>query len=204
MKTSQVMQRSEGFLQRTNDSFFNATALINSFNKNSGSTKMLKNYKIIQGTTDFIKQLQKEGIEEPMKTASGSGPKAGTWMHPKLFIDFAMWLSVEFKSVVIDYVLDGLIKSRNDAGDYYNEMTATILDKYIEHYGRKPHFSLYIREANLIRDLAGVEKNRNELTEKELMLITTLQKVNTELIRENKTKEARKKQLTSVANALSA
>lgn len=203
MKTNQVMKRAKGFVQRTKDGYFNATTLINSYNEKQGKDRQLGNYKKNSSYIEFVKQLKTEGIEKPVLTGRGSGDIAGTWMHPKLFIDFAMWVSVEFKSIVIDYVLDGLIQSRNDAGDYYNQMTACILEKYVEFYNRKPPFTLYINEANMIRELAGVEKDRNELTETELNAITTMQKVNTVLIQDNKSRPTRRKHLEAIAIALS-
>ena len=47
-------------------------------------------------------------------------------MHPFLFIDFAMWLNVEFKYEVIKFVYDQLIQYRIEAGDTYREMAAGI------------------------------------------------------------------------------
>ena len=197
MKTNQIMIREIGFKQRTSDSYFNANELLEAFNeslpRNKG--KDLGDFQRIKETKDFIEQLKKEGIENPYIAVRGKGENQGTWMHPKLFIDFAMWLSVEFKSKVIDMVLDGLILSRNDAGDYYKEMCATIMDVYIELNGCKPNPMIYINEANRIKDLVN-PKNRNELTEQELKQITYLQKVNSMLIRKKIGKESRIKRLT--------
>jgi hypothetical protein len=196
MKTNQIMIRTkEAFLQRTADGYFNATKLLDYWNKNNIQKKLLGNYTKNDSTKEFIEQLQKEGIERPYIAGRGTGEKAGTWMHPKLFIDFAMWISVEFKSIVIDYVLDGLIKSRHDAGDYYNEMTAVILEKYIEYNGCKPSPLLYAKEANMIKDIAGLNIPRNEMTEEQLKRITMLQKINAQMIRERVGVEKRKKQL---------
>ena len=173
------------FVQRTKDGFFNANKLINSTNKK------LQKYKDNSSTKDFIKQLIYEGIEKPMI----SGP-SGTWMHPKLFIDFAMWVSVEFKSIVIDYVLDGLIKGRHDAGDYYNEMCATIMKAYVETKGIKPPPMVYINEANMIKSMLGVNGlERNEMSEEMLNNITHLQKFNSLLISKGVGKDSRVRQL---------
>jgi len=134
---------------------------------------------------------------------TGRGRYGGTWMHPKMFIDFAMWVSVEFKSIVIDYVLDGLIQSRNDAGDYYNEMSAEILNTHLEFYGTKPNPSIYISEANRIKKLLGLKsKDRNLMTEKDLSNITQMQRMNSLLLRKNIGKDSRIKQLTLQAEML--
>lgn len=199
MKTNQIMIRNnEGFLQRTKDGYFSATSLINFWNENNPKNKKdLSKYRKNKSTIEFIEQLNLENIDKPYISSN-----KGTWMHPKLFIDFAMWISVEFKSIVIDYVLDGLIKTRNNAGDYYNEMTAEILNVYVDYYKKKPNPSIYINEAKFIRKLAMVNNSRNELSEKELNRITQLQKMNTVLIKKRYGKEKRKKMMETFSESL--
>ncbi len=201
MDTNQVINRDDVFIQRTKDLYFNATALINYWNANNPE-KQLARYKVNDSTKEFIELLKKEGIERPFISGRGKGKNSGTWMHPKLFIDFAMWVSVEFKSKVIDYVFDGLIKSRNDAGDYYKEMGVAILEEYINVKGTKPSPFIYIKEANMLREISGINKERNELTEKELNLLTALQKFNTTFIRKHIGPESRKKNLRLVVESL--
>ena len=201
MKTNQIIVRDTAFVQRTKDCYFNANTLLEFWNSSNNKTLQLNNYKKNSSTFKFIKQLQSEGIEQPI--ISGRGKHGGTWMHPKLFVDFAMWVSVEFKSKVIDYVLDGLIYSRHNAGDYYKDMCATILDEYIKHYNKKPNPFIYITEANIIKEAAKIDKSRNELSEKELNLITTLQKHNSNMIKKNIGKASRVKQLNLLAESLS-
>lgn len=190
MNTNQTLKRSEAFIQRTKDGYFNANTLINYWNDNNSNKKILSNYQKNNSTIEFINQLKDEGIALPTITGRGRGKNAGTWMHPKLFIDFAMWISVEFKSIVIDYVLDGLIKTRNDAGDYYNEMCAAILEVYYNTYKKKPPAYIYISEANMIKSLV-CNKHRNEMSEQQLRQITYLQKFNANLIKKNIGKEKR-------------
>ena len=198
MKTNQVLKRDDAFVQRTKDGYFNATHLLNYWNKTNGDNKVLGNYQKNGSTKAFIEQLKKEGLEKPVISARGNGKNSGTWMHPKLFIDLAMWVSVEFKSIVIDYVLDGLIKTRNDAGDYYNEMCAEILESYLLFYGKKPPAYIYIKEASMIKSLVTT-KHRNEMNEQELRQITYLQKVNANLIKKNLSKETRIKRLAEAS-----
>jgi hypothetical protein len=201
MKTNQIMIREEGFIQRTKDGYFNATKLIDLWNESRKQKKILGNFVKTESTKDFIEQLKKEGIETPLIAGRGTGEKAGTWMHPKLFIDLAMWISVEFKSKVIDMVLDGLIRSRNEAGDYYNEMTSIILSTYIEIHGCKPPAMIYINEANLVKSLV-VTKDRNNMTESELKQLTYLQKFNSMLIKKRIGKDSRIKQLKQAAEII--
>jgi len=190
MKTNQVLKRNDAFVQRTKDGYFDSNTLINNWNLNNPSKrKELAKYKANNSTKEYIEQLIKRGVENPMLISN-----KGTWMHPKLFIDFAMWVSVEFKDLVIDYVLDGLIKSRNDSGDYYNQMCATILETYVNYYHCKPPAHIYIEEANLIKSLV-TNKPRNEMNEQELKQITYLQKVNSNLLKKGIGKSARVKRL---------
>lgn len=199
MKTNQIMIRDFKVEQRTSDYFFNATSVIKYWNLNNPTErKDIAEYSRLKSTKDFIDYVSKnEEIEKPYIASN-----KGTWMHPHIFIDFAMWVSIEFKSMAIKWILDGLIKSRNDAGDYYNEMTAKILEKHIELYGSKPNINLYQQEANLIKDIANINKTRNEMTEAELSKITTLQKVNTTLISDNVSREIRRKHLIIISRSI--
>lgn len=201
MKTNQIMIRENGFIQRTSDGYFNATELIKTWNNRNKPEKQLPNFMKNNSTIEFIEQLKKEGIEKPIITTRGRSENAGTWVHPKVFIDLAMWVSVEFKSKVIDYVLDGLIKSRNDAGDYYNEMTSAILDTYVDIYGCKPSPMIYINEANLVKSLVEC-KDRNNMNEAELRQLTYLQKANTMLIKKKIGKQSRIKRLQEMAEII--
>lgn len=195
------MIRDEGFIQRTSDGYFNATKLVEQWNIANNNKKQLGNYMKTQGTSEYFEQLRKEGIEQPSITSRGNGINSGTWVHPKVFIDLAMWISVEFKSKVIDYVIDGLIKSRHDAGDYYNEMTRAILETYVDCYNQKPSPSTYIEEANMVKSLVAF-KDRNNMTESELKQLTYLQKFNTMLIRKKVGKESRIRQLVQASEVL--
>ncbi len=193
-----MVREQNAFIQRTKDGYFNATTLLNHWNNENIKTKQLGNYKKNESTKEFIELLKQEGISKPILAGRGSGENVGSWMHPKLFIDFAMWISVEFKSKVIDYVLDGLIISRHSAGDHYKQMCRAIMDVYIDYYNKKPPAKIFIEEANMIKSLV-VEKGRNEMSENELRQVTYLQKVNENLIRKYIGKDARIKRLTEAA-----
>jgi elongation factor P--beta-lysine ligase len=207
MKTNQIMIREAGFVQRTSDFYFNAGELLNLYNEKSGEKKQLSNFLTNQSTKDFIEQLKLEHIEKPYIAMRGGNVKdkdrdSGKWMHPKLFIDFAMWLSVEFKSKVIDMVIDKLIQSRTDAGDYHKEMCASIMSTYIDIYGTKPPAMLFINESRMIKQIANLDIDRNEMSEKDLSRITILQKVNSTLIGKNIGKASRIKHLKIVNESL--
>jgi hypothetical protein len=62
-------------------------------------------------------------------------------------------------------------------------MCEAISIKYSDIYKSKPDQLIYIKEANMIRDITKTRnKKRNELTEKQLSDITKLQKANSKYI----------------------
>ncbi len=134
MKTNQVLNRKMGnfdVFQRTSDGMFNATALLRQWNEN-GKRKDMDDFLENKSTREYINTIklrenlntQKSGYLKVID--SKRGKYGGTWMHPYLFLDFAMWLNTDFKYDVIKFVYDQLIKYRNEAGDTYMEMCEAI------------------------------------------------------------------------------
>ena len=134
MKTNVVMLRKmQDFevKQRTCDGMFNATELMKQWNKKLGMQKSLDHFFENQGTQDFLQVLeQEEGLHTRnsvyVKSRASRGENAGTWMHPILFIKFAMWLNPRFEYFVIRFVYDQLIAFRHDAGDNYRGLTSAV------------------------------------------------------------------------------
>jgi uncharacterized damage-inducible protein DinB len=134
MKTNQTLTRPMGnfeVFQRTSDGFFNATTLLKQWNANSGMNKKLDHYFENKSTEEFITTIEsKENLHTRnsvyVKSRASRGLNSGTWMHPLLFIDFAMWINPEFKYDVLKFVYDQLIQYRNEAGDTYREMATSI------------------------------------------------------------------------------
>lgn len=100
-------------------------------------------------TKEFLNAL-KEDIEshsaklhyadfQPFKEINGRNTKNGrtkdqVWMHPYLFIKFAMWINPKFELQVIKFVYDQLIKTRHLAGDNYNVLTSALATiPYVEY-----------------------------------------------------------------------
>jgi len=108
---------------------FNATALLNQWNRAAGMKKEMNDYLRLQSTHDFLSALQSEfdfkDGNSPYLTSRGKY-SGGTWMTPLLFIDFAMWLNPKFKVQVLKFVYDELIKCRTAAGDNYNVLAKSI------------------------------------------------------------------------------
>lgn len=133
MKTNVIMVRKMGVFdvnQRTKDGMFNANSLLKQWNIANESKKEIKDYFDNKSTQEFIEVLKSDqstigGIVPMVKSRASKGENAGTWMHPYLFIDFAMWINPKFKFEVIKFVYDELIKYRNDAGDNYVSLSAS-------------------------------------------------------------------------------
>lgn len=132
MKTNVVMKRPLGnyeVLQRTKDGMFNATSLLKQWNSENNKRKKLDHFFENQSTQEFIETLMESDNLHTrnsvyVKSRASRGDNAGTWMHPYLFIDFAMWLNPKLKLSVIKFVSDQLIKFRHEAGDKYKILSA--------------------------------------------------------------------------------
>lgn len=59
-------------------------------------------------------------------TKTARGANGGTWMHPILFIKFAMYLNPAFEYQVIKFVADQMIDYRKEAGDSYRRLAAAV------------------------------------------------------------------------------
>lgn len=134
MKTNVVMKRKLDKIdvyQRTKDGMFNATALIRQWNKITGNNKRVQDFFENENTREFVDALiEEENLHVPnlayVKSRASRGENAGTWMHPFLFVKFAMWLNPRFEVKVVKFVYDQLIKIRHSAGDHYNSLTKAI------------------------------------------------------------------------------
>lgn len=136
MKTSVTMVRKMGnfdIIQRTKDGYFDANFLLNQWNsiKTNPERKMIR-FLESPKTKEFIEEISldspsaemHDGLVVPFHVKKGRNTSKGKtkdeiWMHPYLFIDFAMWINPKFKLSVIKFVYDQLIQERKLAGDNY-------------------------------------------------------------------------------------
>jgi hypothetical protein len=144
MKTNQNLIRKMGdfdVIQRTADGYFDGNALLQQWNKSGISKREMKRFLESNSTQEFMNTIKKREaqqiafvrnaefqsvvISKSRSTKSGRIPDK-IWMHPYLFIDFAMWINPEFKYDVIQFVYDQLIQYRHDAGDTYRDMACAI------------------------------------------------------------------------------
>lgn len=118
-------------IQRTKDSMFNATLLLKQWNESTGMKKEIRDFFDNKQTEEFIKVLiieeNLDGGNSPyVKSKASRGTNVGTWMHPYLFIKFAMWINPKFEYHVIKFVYDQLIQDRILSGDHYNKLCSAL------------------------------------------------------------------------------
>lgn len=148
MKTNQILTRKMGdfeVLQRTSDGYFDANVLLSQWNssklKNAKRDRKMGEFKDAPNTNEFIEALRDDivshgrksvhGDFQAIKEVKGRMTKNGktkdqVWMHPYLFIKFAMWINPRFEVKVIKFVYDQLIEYRNEAGNAYKEMSSSV------------------------------------------------------------------------------
>jgi hypothetical protein len=189
MKTNQLMKRKMGefnVTQRTKDVFFCATELLRQWNEyanlNRGNSpylkqKDLKEFFSNKNTKEFIDALLEE---EKLSTKNlaylkSRGKSGGTWMHPVLFVKFAMWLNPRFEVQVIKFVYDEMIKYRNEAGDAYNKLGSAVskivrkdfMPQAMQKVGEALNWIVFNEHERNIRNQYGEEKKQRELYELE-------------------------------------
>ena len=176
MKTNQEMIRKMGnfnVIQRTKDGMFNATDLLKQWNNQSCSERKMDNFFASHKTNEFINTIiEREKLNTPkMVYLKTRGKKGGTWMHPMLFIDFAMWINPEFKYDVIKFVHDEMIRYRNEACDAYRELSSAVMKivpndfmpKAMRKIGEALNWIIFNGHERLLRNKHGDESKQREL-----------------------------------------
>lgn len=179
MKTNQIMIRQMGEFsvkQRTKDGFFNATELLKQWNRVSGMKKEVTKFLDLGSTSELVKIImEREDLHTQdstyVKSRASRGDNAGTWMHPVLFIDFAMWINPSFKYDVIKFVYDDMIRYRNLAGDSYKELASaiskivpkTFIPKAMQKVGEALNWIIFDSHEPLLRNKHGNESKQREL-----------------------------------------
>ena len=185
--------------QRTSDGMFNASLLLTQWNKHYGSDKKMNHFFTLKQTDAFINELLKGEFDENMHGKNSSlGDiqavivKKGkysiqgrmpdeVWMHPYLFIKFAMWMNPTFEVYVIKFVYDSLIEYRKISSDLYIEMCNAINNYYICNYNVEASMEHYKMNAKIIQQLVFNKTFRSSpwqiACEKQLRLRTELQRI---------------------------
>ena len=197
--------------QRTKDGFFNATALLEQWNKSNprevrridkfwdsthidklmleiviNEPYLLEKSSPVNSTYDKYpadnqqvfkspklgdyKKLDFEGLKKIVAKTS-RGKNGGTWLHPVMFVKFAMYLSPRFEYHVLRFVADEMIKYRNLAGDSYKTLAshvATIVPKQLMPMAMKKiaqglNFIVFGDHKHAMRNEVGEETKQVEL-----------------------------------------
>lgn len=212
MKTAQIMKRDlngTAIRQNHKTGMFNANDLLESYNQDSRRHKRIDKYVSTKTTKEYIQVIREQLAKKSNTTKTGylefplaqavpesdvlrsnrGSVNGGTWMHPYLFLDFAMWLSPEFKYQCMVWLHDKLIKFRDEAGDTFKEINQELGEQ---------RQMVYIEEARMINELAfGSSRGgqRNLATEEQLSMLQRLQKADIKLIKKGLTFDDRRKNL---------
>src|SRR5574344_1223412 len=190
MITNQLMLRKMGnfdVVQRTSDSFFNATKLLKQWNNRPCVERKMDNYFNSEKTKEFINTIiERENLHTPktvyVKSRASRGDSSGTWMSPMLFIDFAMWINPSFKYDVLKFVYDKMIDYRNKAGDAY-KILATNVQKLVgsnfmpiamRRIGEAINWIIFNCHEKDLRNKFGSEEKQNELYQFEIKVDTLI------------------------------
>lgn len=183
MNTNQIMCRSLSLYkveQRTKDGMFNATSLLSQWNEANGQQKSIAHYfentstqAFIQAIKDEEKLTYRDSVYVVSRARADRG--GGTWMHPLLFIDFAMWLNPAFKVKVLKFVSDQMLTYRNEAGEAYKRLASSVsrivhpsqTRRYMQTIAKGINYIVTGTHHHLMRNQCGTEQKQREYFELE-------------------------------------
>ena len=181
-------------IQRTKDQMFNATSLLKQWNgSNPAKQREFRNFWKTTKLNEFMSEvvLNELGFKcvdsthlKKSLTTIGRGKYGGTWMHPFLFIKFAMWLNPRFEYQVIKFVYDELIKNRHLAGDNYKTFCAAVYS-----IASNCDFSIPAKWLNYVVFNSHKTQIRNEASQDQLESLQRLEKKYADLISEGYIKD---------------
>lgn len=182
--------------------WFNATAAADRFGKRVGD------WVDLPSTKEYVERLNTRISGNLIQ--SKRGKNGGTWLHPKLAIVFARWLSVDF-AIWCDEQIDTIIhgtpeqtdwkRVRHEAAASYKVMSAMLdMKRQLDGKTTKPYH--YANEAKLVNwalvgEYAKVE--RDTLSDADLNLLAKLEEMNSLLIAQGASRDDRKQKLSEVA-----
>lgn len=183
MKTRVFMKRELMGLPVRQDSktgMFNANDIHeigNRHRKAAGlSEKQLAAYFNLGSTTELIDAVCfEDNLTSDDVKVSRRGKNGGTWLHPVLFVDIAMWYSPTLKVRILRWVIDGLLSARLESGGSFKEMNK-VLTKYFPREFDSP--LAYMQAANQVANacLVGTQKDKwQKASEDQLKLRNKIQ-----------------------------
>lgn len=199
--------------QKRKDGYVNATALADAHYKATGVRRDVNHWLDVKRTQESIEHLSlKTGIPGFKLVEAKKGRYGGTWIHPRLSVRFAMWLSDDFGYLVEEWIEQWLTtetkrkaeqspwgKVREEGKETRREFTDAIQD-YIERHPELPDDAKTLMYANasdkvnlvvfgrtakqLLRDFQVSERTalRDAFTSAELQLIREVENVAMRLV----------------------
>lgn len=174
-----------GVEQRTLDGFFNATSLLRQWDEYSGQQKKMSHYTDNTSTQEFLTALIKEENFKDRKSVllQTRGKNGGTWMHPLVFLDFAMWLNPTFKVKVLKFVADQMLFYRNEAGEAYKRLSSAVakivkpekMKESMSQIAEGLNWCIFNKHKTAIRNEYGTEENQRRLFELERLVATLIE-----------------------------
>lgn len=196
--------------QNSKTGFLNLNDLYECYSReNPNGPKRVDNYMRLAQTEEFAEVLRESlldqeklntsdssdlvcpSIEPPKVIETKRGKYGGTWVHPYLFLDFAMWLNPRFKLWAMSIIEDKLIEMRNQAGDRFKEMAQALKQSG----ATSPRE--YMRECNMINKLvfgSTGKEQRNSATQEQLDMLNKMQKFNAKMIESGRSYYNRQKE----------
>lgn len=191
MKTNQLMTRKIGdyeVFQRTKDGMFNATVLLQAWNNATGEKKEVKKFFENENTKEFLDALVKEENLDGQNSAYVKSKArldrgGGTWMHPILFMKFAMWLNPRFEVQVIKFVYDQMLRYRDKVGEDYKKLAAALakitpkneMRELMEHIGKGINYIVYGKHEKMLRNKLATEEQQKEYLKLQSYLIMSIE-----------------------------
>ena len=186
---------------------FNADGWINATVIADANGKRVGDWVDLPSTQEYVARLNTR-LSGNLITAN-RGRNGGTWLHPKLAVMYARWISVDF-AIWCDERIDEIIHGKPEANDWeklrhqaassYKVMSA-ILDSRRKIDGKETKPFHYANEAKLVNwALTGEYKglDRETMTPDDLDLLAKLETMNAVLISDAVGREDRKAKLLEI------
>lgn len=161
---------------------FNATDLLKQWNiTHSSEIRNLDNFwkttnlpilmsEIAENELGF-KSVDFTHLKSALSSTNKGKYNGGTWMHPVLFVKFAMYLSPKFEYHVLKFVSDQMLKFRNDAGDAYRKLANSIqkivspsfMPVAMSNISKAINFVVFGSHETMMRNKVGEEAKQQEL-----------------------------------------
>ena len=137
--------------------------------------KQVGSYFGLASTQELIEEIQRsENLDLSDVKISKRGKEGGTWLHPILFIDMAMWYSPELKVRVIKWAIEKKIIKQPPANQLFDEAVSALEQNFP---GQSPTY-IFSTIDHAISSACGVgtdEDKWQRATEQQLMLRDKIQ-----------------------------